>query len=130
MKRPSVLRAALVEPVTLVVALVSVLSSNPGLPDIPITEVIPKHDELALASHGRGFWSLDNIAPLRQPQAGTTDRDLVLFTPTTAYRSANGILAVDHDRGILYVIDVEEPERIMALSLATGDRRPDLTEDA
>ncbi len=65
---------------------------NPGLPDIPITDVIPEHDELAMASHGRGFWSLDNIAPLRQLDANTTDRDLVLFTPAPAYRSANGVV--------------------------------------
>ena len=65
---------------------------NPGLPDIPITDVIPEHDELAMASHGRGFWSLDNIAPLRQFDATTTDRDLVLFTPAPAYRSANGVV--------------------------------------
>ena len=32
------------------------------------------------------------------------------------------ILAVDHDRGILYVNDAEEPEGIMAFSLATGER--------
>ena len=92
MIRPSVQRAALVEPVMLVAALITVLSSNPGLPDIPITVEIPEHDELAMASHGRGFWSLDNIAPLRQLQAGTTDRDLVLFTPAPAYRSANGVV--------------------------------------
>jgi len=65
---------------------------NPGLPDIPITDVIPEHDELAMASHGRGFWSLDNIAPLRQLDAITTDRDLVLFDPALAYRSANGVV--------------------------------------
>ncbi len=32
------------------------------------------------------------------------------------------VLAVDHDRGILYVNDAEEPEGIMAFSLATGER--------
>ena len=32
------------------------------------------------------------------------------------------ILAVDHDRGILYVNEAEEPEGIMAFSLATGER--------
>ena len=32
------------------------------------------------------------------------------------------ILAVDHDRGILYVNDAEEPEGIMAFSLSTGER--------
>ncbi len=42
-----------------------------------------------MASHGRGFWSLDNIAPLRQLDATTTARDLV---PAPAYRSANGVV--------------------------------------
>ena len=65
---------------------------NPDLPDIPITDVIPEHDELAMASHGRGFWILDNVAPLRQIQPGMTDRDLVLFEPAAAYRSANGVV--------------------------------------
>ena len=55
-------------------------------------DVIPEHDELAMASHGRGFWSLGNIAPLRQLDATTTLRDLVLFTPAPAYRSANGVV--------------------------------------
>ncbi len=65
---------------------------NPGLPDIPITDVIPEHDELAMASHGRGFWALDNVAALRQLEPGTTDSDLVLFDPAVAYRSANGVV--------------------------------------
>ena len=71
---------------------------NPGLPDIPVTDVIPEHDELAMASHGRGFWVLDNVGPLRQVEAGsggapgTTERDLVLFEPAPAYRSANGVV--------------------------------------
>ena len=63
---------------------------NPGLPDMPVTDVIPEHDELAMASHGRGFWVLDNVGPLRQSQPGITEADLVLFEPAPAYRSANG----------------------------------------
>ncbi len=65
---------------------------NPDLPDIPITDVIPEHDELAMASHGRGFWVLDNIAPLRQAQPGITERAVHLFDPAAAYRSANGVV--------------------------------------
>ena len=63
---------------------------NPGLPDMPVTDVIPEHDELAMASHGRGFWVLDNVAPLRQYQPGMLDGDLAMFEPAPAYRSANG----------------------------------------
>ena len=65
---------------------------NPDLPDMPITDVIPEHDELAMASHGRGFWILDNVAPLRQLTPETTAQDLVLFDPAAAYRSANGVV--------------------------------------
>ena len=42
-----------------------------------------------MASHGRGFWVLVNIASLRQAEPGLTDRDLVLLLPASAYRSAN-----------------------------------------
>ena len=34
----------------------------------------------------------------------------------------SAILAVDHERGMLYVNDAEEPEGIMAFSLVTGER--------
>ena len=65
---------------------------NPGLPDMPVTDVIPEHDELAMASHGRGFWVLDNVGPLRQYGPGILDRDVVMFDPAPAYRSANGVV--------------------------------------
>ena len=65
---------------------------NPDLPDMPITDVIPEHDDLAMASHGRGFWVLDNVGPLRQAEPRMTERDLVLFEPAVAYRSANGVM--------------------------------------
>ena len=83
---------------------------NPDLPDMPITDVIPEHDELAMASHGRGFWVLDNVGPLRQAEAGMTERDLVLFEPAVAYRSANGVmlswwLGDEAEDGTLEIVD-------------------------
>ena len=65
---------------------------NPGLPDIPVTDVIPEHDELAMASHGRGSWVLDNVGPLRDYRPGMLDGDVVMFEPAPAYRSANGVV--------------------------------------
>lgn len=65
---------------------------NPGLPDMPVTDVIPEHDELAMASHGRGFWVLDNVGPLREYRPGMMDGDVVRFEPAAAYRSANGVV--------------------------------------
>jgi hypothetical protein len=64
---------------------------NPGLPDIPISDLIVEDNELAIASHGRGFWVLDNMAPLRQARVGATAEPALLFEPPVAYRSANGV---------------------------------------
>jgi hypothetical protein len=55
-----------------------------NMPATSIRDLIIKDDDLAVATHGRGFWILDNITPLRQL---TRDhRDTVLFKPQTALR--------------------------------------------
>jgi photosystem II stability/assembly factor-like uncharacterized protein len=51
-----------------------------------IRDLIIKGDDLCVATHGRGFWILDNITPLRQLQAATTKAPAVLFRPQTAWR--------------------------------------------
>jgi hypothetical protein len=46
-----------------------------NLPATSVRDVIIKGDDLVVATHGRGFWILDNITPLRQldrPEGGTT----------------------------------------------------------
>jgi photosystem II stability/assembly factor-like uncharacterized protein len=45
------------------------------------------HDsDLIVATHGRSFWILDDITPLRQMGAATTHATPFLFEPATAYR--------------------------------------------
>jgi photosystem II stability/assembly factor-like uncharacterized protein len=63
---------------------------NPNLPDIPVVDVIAEHNELVIGTHGRGFWVLDNAAPLRQATPDMTAESVTLFDPPVAYRSANG----------------------------------------
>jgi photosystem II stability/assembly factor-like uncharacterized protein len=64
---------------------------NPGLPDLPVVDLIVERNELVIATHGRGFWVLDNLAPIRQARADRGGADAVLFDPPVAYRSANGV---------------------------------------
>ncbi len=59
-----------------------------GLPDVPVVDLIVEQNELAIATHGRGFWVLDNIAPLRQYTPGYASTAGQLFTPTPGIRSA------------------------------------------
>jgi hypothetical protein len=51
-----------------------------------VRDIIVKDDDLVAATHGRGFWILDDVTPLRQIDAATASADAVLFKPQTAYR--------------------------------------------
>src|SRR5262249_6452152 len=44
------------------------------------------NDDLIVATHGRSFWVLDDITPLRQIDATTADLPAHLFAPRPAYR--------------------------------------------
>jgi photosystem II stability/assembly factor-like uncharacterized protein len=64
---------------------------NPSLPDLPIVDLVVEKNELVITAHGRGFWVLDNLAPIRQAAPNLTARPSILFKPAVAYRSANGV---------------------------------------
>jgi photosystem II stability/assembly factor-like uncharacterized protein len=63
-----------------------------NLPASSVRDLIVKNDDLVVATHGRGFWILDNITPLRQfdqsDGAGAPSRrsEVTLFKPQTALR--------------------------------------------
>ncbi|HZE88235.1 MAG TPA: glycosyl hydrolase, partial [Verrucomicrobiae bacterium] len=52
-----------------------------NLPPSPVHDLVVKGDDLAVATHGRAFWILDDIAPLRQLDASTAGHDAVIFNP-------------------------------------------------
>jgi photosystem II stability/assembly factor-like uncharacterized protein len=57
-----------------------------NLPTTPVHDLTIKGDDLVLATHGRAFWSLDDITPLRQLAASTTNEDVHLYEPAPAVR--------------------------------------------
>ncbi len=64
-----------------------------NLPDVPVSDLLVKDNEIVIATHGRGFWSLDNAAPLRQvTPAITASTEPWLFAPPVAYRSGMGAI--------------------------------------
>ena len=60
-----------------------------NLPRAPIHDLIVKNDDLVVATHGRAFWILDDLAPLRQFTDEVAKQDLHLYTPSVAYRMHN-----------------------------------------
>ena len=59
-----------------------------NLPDTPIRDLVLRNSDIVLGSHGRSFWILDDIEPLRQAKTLSTDQELILFQPANAIRGA------------------------------------------
>ena len=58
-----------------------------NLPQTPIDDLVVHGDDLVVATHGRAFWILDDIDPLRQLDPNTQSKDVYLYAPETAYRT-------------------------------------------
>lgn len=56
------------------------------LPDTPIRDLVVKDNDVVLGSHGRGFWILDDIQPLRQYKSEMKNQTAVLFEPADPIR--------------------------------------------
>jgi photosystem II stability/assembly factor-like uncharacterized protein len=57
-----------------------------NLPVTPVHDLVIKNDDLVLATHGRSFWILDDVSPLRQFADSVASEDTHLYQPATAYR--------------------------------------------
>ena len=57
-----------------------------NMPAISIRDLIIKDDDIAVGTHGRGFWILDNTTALRQWNATTANAPATLFKPAVATR--------------------------------------------
>ena len=56
------------------------------LPVTPIHDMVVKGDDLVAATHGRAFWILDDLTPLRQATPASVDQAIWLYAPETATR--------------------------------------------
>ena len=57
-----------------------------NMPATSIRDLVFKDADVVVGTHGRSFWILDDIAPLRQMTAATAAADAVLYKPETAIR--------------------------------------------
>jgi photosystem II stability/assembly factor-like uncharacterized protein len=94
-----------------------------NLPTTPVHDMIVHGNDLAVATHGRAFWVLDDLGPLRQVSASVAAEDAHLFTPSRATRSRIGhanrrrysIGENPPDGAILYYYLKEEPKEPVKL---------------
>ncbi|MDB5279102.1 MAG: glycoside hydrolase [Ferruginibacter sp.] len=57
-----------------------------NMPSTSIRDLVIKDDDIVVGTHGRSFWILDNISPLRQLSTGGLKTPVVLYKPQTAVR--------------------------------------------
>jgi hypothetical protein len=57
-----------------------------NMPATSIRDLIIKDDDLVVATHGRGFWILDDMTPLRQVTTDIAKASAYLFRPPIAWR--------------------------------------------
>jgi photosystem II stability/assembly factor-like uncharacterized protein len=66
-------------------------SIQSNLPTTPVHDLVVKNNDLVIATHGRSFWILDDISPLRQFTDDIGKSDSHLYKPATVYRLHSGL---------------------------------------
>ncbi len=62
-----------------------------NLPTASVRDAAIHGDDLVIATHGRGFWILDDITPLRQLSRDTAAQPVIFFAPENAIRVDNDV---------------------------------------
>ncbi len=88
-------------------------SIQQNLPDTPIRDLVVKDSDVVLGTHGRGFWILDDIEPLRQWEPSVTNATLTLFKPSRAVRGVQ-------DAVIQYHLAEEVEKVVVEITDASG----------
>lgn len=57
-----------------------------NMPATSIRDLVVHNDDIVVGTHGRSFWILDDVTPLRQASAEVAATRAFLFAPQTAYR--------------------------------------------
>jgi photosystem II stability/assembly factor-like uncharacterized protein len=61
--------------------------------NVPVTRIPDlkvKDDDLVIATHGRSFWVMDDLEPLRQLTSQVAEKDMHLYDPTAAHLVSSG----------------------------------------
>jgi photosystem II stability/assembly factor-like uncharacterized protein len=77
-------------------------SVQQNLPTVAIHDLVIHGNDLVVATHGRSFWILDDITPLRETRDAMKAESAWLYRPATAAR-------IDSDRFIATPLPPEEP---------------------
>jgi photosystem II stability/assembly factor-like uncharacterized protein len=84
-----------------------------NLPDTQVPDLVVEENDLVIATHGRSFYILDDIAILRQLNPQVASAEAYLFQPPTAFRSVSQAvfdyyLSKDADKVTIEILDSKD----------------------
>jgi len=99
------------------------------LPIVPIHDLLVHEDALIAATHGRSFWMLDDLEPLRQITPEIAAKLVHLFTPSLTWRTGGGggrgggLAGTNPPNGAVidYTIRDQKPGTKVAIAFLGGD---------
>ncbi len=106
-----------------------------NLPVVQVSDIVVKEDDLVIGTHGRSFWVMRDITPLRDMSRTVAEADAYLFDPVDTYRGVdNGVqvrywLAEDSDVTLEFldenggVVETFEGDATVAEAPPAGGRR-------
>ncbi len=102
-----------------------------NLPTVPIHDLVVHENDLVLATHGRSFWILDDISPLRQASKESQEAAVWLYNPAPAYRvhAARGpkdspLSGQNPPPGAVIYFNVKEKPKTASLEIVDSAGKP------
>ncbi len=100
-----------------------------NLPITPIHDLEVKNKDVVIATHGRGFWVLDDVTPFHQLTAEVAAAERHLFQPRDAYRLTGGSAGTTRsgfapnppEGAVVRYFFRDKPEETVTLELLTVD---------
>lgn len=102
-----------------------------NLPIVSIRDLAIKDESLIAATHGRSFWMIDDLNPVRQLDQKVMTKSHHLFEPKPSYRTAQGggrgtrnlkLVGENHPNGVLFNYFIKDYTDDMNVSLEIIDR--------
>ena len=103
-----------------------------NLPEVPITDLAIKENDLIVATQGRSFWIMDDLTPLHQLNEEVAASEYYLYKPGHSYRIRQGrsrgvnklLVGEDHPGGVLihfYLSDKPDSTNAVSLEILEAD---------
>jgi photosystem II stability/assembly factor-like uncharacterized protein len=103
-----------------------------NLPDTPIRDLVMKDSDVVLGTHGRGFWILDDIEPLRDLSPAVYTKTLTVFEPDEPARRGIGPAVIQYflaEKADKVTVEILDAGGNVAATFEGAEEAPKKTED-